>query len=155
MTNYSSDVVLYLNEKGVSHTFELHPEVKSANDLDSLPFQKDNIVKTLVFECELKTVFITLNLFSKISYSKLSRSLEISRSKIKIMDPDKLGLTFGLTPNTIGPVPVFDDVMYIVDRKTLITDKIYCGCGELEKTLCLKPECLVDVFGFVSCDVSE
>lgn len=155
MTNYESDVALYLRQNRISHGFELHPEVKSASDRDRLPFPKDKIVKTLVVECESKTVFLTLNLGHKMSYRKVSGYLGVECATIHLMEAQKLRQVFGVTPETIGPVPVFDDVIYIVDKQTLESNRVYCGCGKLGKTLCLNPVYFTDTFGFISLDIVE
>lgn len=137
-------------------SFEIidHPPVYTIEDvLGVLPLKLDEMAKTIVMllnRSDLVAVVIPGS--SRVDYSKVAKVLGVSRNMIKFADKSEVEKT-GMAIGSISPLHnCFAKV--IVDSRLLKKERVFCGSGDLKKTISISPATIVEINKAIIADVS-
>jgi len=143
--------------KSLEVTFEVieHSPVVTIDDvIRVLDIPTDAMAKTILFNVDrIGLVAVILPGLNKVDYSKLAAVLDVRRKAINLMDKeqaDKLSVQVG----AISPLSdLYQRVL--LDPKLFNQEMVYCGSGDLSKTIKIAPATIINVTSAMVVDVSR
>lgn len=143
--------------KSLSVTFEVieHSPVVTIDDVVRvLNIPTDTMAKTMLFNVDrIGLVAVILPGLNKVDYSKLATALGVKRKAVNLTtkeQADRLGVQVG----AISPLSCLHQRV-LLDSKLFNQKMVYCGSGDLSKTIKIAPATIVNVTSATIVDVSR
>ncbi len=143
--------------KSLGITFEVieHSPVVTIDDVICvLDIPTDAMAKTMLFKVnQIGLVAVILPGLNKVDYSKLATALGVKRKAVNLMtkgQADELGVQVGAISPLSG---LYQRVL--LDPKLFNQEMVYCGSGDLSKTIKIAPATIVNVTSATVVDVSR
>jgi prolyl-tRNA editing enzyme YbaK/EbsC (Cys-tRNA(Pro) deacylase) len=144
-----------LHSKGVSFGVIDHSPLVTMDDVvRTLDIPAKAMAKTLLFSLgEGKLVAVVLPGLGKVDYAKVAKTLQVKRQSLCLASEEEVG-DAGLFAGAVSPLDsVFHTV--VMDSALLAEQMVYCGSGDLSKTIRIAPEKIVEITSAVVADVSK
>lgn len=143
--------------KGLGAEFEVieHPPVVTIEDVVCvLNVPVEAMAKTILFDVDQTgLVAVILPGLCRVDYSKLATALGVGRMTIKLFTESRakeLGILFGAISPLGGPYH-----RVLLDLKLSNQEMVYCGSGDLSKTIKISPATIASSVLVIEADVSK
>jgi Cys-tRNA(Pro) deacylase len=136
-------VAAHLREGGVEAKIEeFHAGTPTAEAAAHAVGSKlDQIVKSLVFDCDGKSVVVLVPGNRRADKRKIARATGARRAKV--VGPDEVLRVTGFTAGAVAPFPLPNVDRVLVDRQILVHDRVWIGAGSPRHMATLAPADLV------------
>jgi prolyl-tRNA editing enzyme YbaK/EbsC (Cys-tRNA(Pro) deacylase) len=95
------------------------------------------IVKSLVFECEGRTVLALVPGDRRADAAKIARAAGAGRAGVA--SPARVEELTGFAPGAVAPFPPGKVDLVLIDRRLLLADRLWVGAGSPSHMACLSP----------------
>lgn len=141
------ELVNVLTQSNIEFSVHEHERVITLQDVQSqLTFDKNRLVKTLVFKANGTWVLVALRGVDALDYKKLSTALCIKRDTLAKPLEEEIRQELGFEIGGICPIHLDRNIKLIFDSRVLEVKNMYCGIGANNKTLEVNTEQLINVF---------
>jgi Cys-tRNA(Pro) deacylase len=147
-------VAAYLRRAGAEARIEEFPaETASAEDAArAIGTELRTIVKTLVFDCDGRTVVALVPGDRRADRGKLAAAAGARRAQI-VGSADVERLT-GFAPGAVAPFAL-SEVQALIDRSLLVHDRVWVGAGSTRHLASLEPQELTRLARAQAADISQ
>lgn len=130
------------------------PLVTMDDVLHTLDIPTKAMAKTLLFSLgEGRLVAVVLPGLSKVDYAKVAKTLHVKRQALRLASEEEVR-DAGLFAGAVSPLDsVFHTV--VMDSALLAEQMVYCGSGDLSKTIRIAPEKIVEIASAIVANVSK
>jgi Cys-tRNA(Pro) deacylase len=136
-------VAAFLREGGVEAKIEEFqagtPTAEAA--AQAVGSKLDQIVKSLVFDCDGSAVLVLVPGNRRADASKIARATGARRAKI--VGPDEVPRITGFAAGAVAPFPLSHVDRVFVDRQIMVHDRVWIGAGSPRHMATLAPADLV------------
>jgi prolyl-tRNA editing enzyme YbaK/EbsC (Cys-tRNA(Pro) deacylase) len=136
-------VTAFLARAGAEVRVEEFPEgTKTAQDAaTAVGCKLGEIVKSLLFECDGRTVLALIPGDRRADTAKIARAAGAETAQVA--SADRVRELTGVDPGAVSPVPPPAVDRVLVDRRLLLPDAVWVGAGSPKHVACLTPSELV------------
>ncbi len=111
------------------------------------------IVKSLVFECEGRTVLALVPGDRRADAAKIAAAVGAGRAEVA--SADRVRELTGFDPGAVAPFPPADVDRVVIDGRLLLPENVWVGAGSPSHMACLSPAELVRLSGAEQFDLVQ
>src|SRR5262245_56042771 len=146
-------VTAFLAKAGAEVRVEEFPEgTRTAQDAaDAVGCKLGQIVKSILFECDGRTVLAMIPGDKRADTAKIARAAGGETSRVATAE--RVRELTGVDPGAVSPVPPPPVDFVLVDPRLLIADNVWIGAGSPKHVACLAPAELLRLSGAEQTDL--
>ena len=124
-------ILTQLDDAGAQYRQFRHEPLISARELDeSLPFQMENLLKTVAFRIkDAGLVLAGVQGFARIDYRALAAVFGINRRQLRALGPAEVVEELAMEVGGVCPLPQSEGVAVVIDATMAELPTVYCGSG--------------------------
>ena len=136
--NRAYDKILNLLETGgAEYRLHDHIPIRTIDEaLEKVPHLTKNLLKTVVFRIkDGGWILAAVGGTDRIHYKQLGECFGVNRRNLRSVSPEEVQSDLGFEVGGVGPFPVAENVMVVVNEGLKGLGRIFCGSGLNTKTV--------------------
>jgi Cys-tRNA(Pro)/Cys-tRNA(Cys) deacylase len=150
-------IIQRLQKSGAEFKLHTHTPVCTIDEArEFVPHLTRNLLKTIVFRIKKgKWILTAVHGDDRIDYKKLARTAHVKRTDLRSIAPAQVEEKLGFQIGGVGPFPVTEQVLVVVDEKLAGIGPVFCGSGVNTETVEIDIDTLIQVADAIVSDISR